>query len=93
MYPKIFRDSKLQERFDTEGYVIIPFLEKEDVDKLTALFYEMHTDLRENQFGASSGLSDIELKFKIRDSLFPIFLPYFERVFEKLYVFRVFFFI
>lgn len=83
MYPKIFRDSKLQERFDTEGYVIIPFLEKEDVDKLTALFYEMHTELRENQFGASSGLSDIELKFKIRDSLFPIFLPYFERVFEN----------
>lgn len=83
MYPKIFREVKLQEQFDTDGYVIIPFLNSADIEKLSSLFYEFHTEVSENQFGASSGLNDIELKFKIRDCLYPIFLPYFENIFEN----------
>lgn len=83
MYPQIFKDSKLQEQFDTEGYVIIPLLDKEDIEKLTTIFHEMHRELQENRFGASSGLQDINLKHQIRDTLYPVYLPYFEKTFKE----------
>jgi len=82
MYPPIFKDTLLQQQFDSMGYVVVPFLSEDDIKQLTCIFYDTHQNLQQDQFGASSNLNDIDLKYKIRDLLYPIFRPYFEEIFK-----------
>ena len=78
----IFKDQNLQLKFDTEGFVRIQLLNNNDIELLTTLFYQFHNTLKDNSFGASSFINDLDLKLKIRDALYPIFLPYFEEIFN-----------
>lgn len=80
--PAIFKDSNLQLQFDTEGYVKIQLLSEKDIELLTQLFYKFHNNIIDNAFGASTFISNIEEKLKIRDTLYPIFLPHFENIFK-----------
>jgi hypothetical protein len=77
----IFKHPDLQQQFDTEGFVKIQLLSTADIELLTKLFYEYHLTINDNSFGASTFMHDSLLKHKIRDSLYPIFLPYFEQLF------------
>lgn len=83
MIAPIFKDKKLQKIFDEKGYVKIPLLKESDVQILTQLFYQFHSNIKENTFGASSFLFEKNKKLIIRDVLFPIFQPYFDNIFEN----------
>lgn len=82
MIAPIFKDEQLQKAFDENGYVKIPLLSNDDIQSLTNLFYQYHKELKENTFGASSFMQSKSTKMEIRDNLYPIFLPYFEKVFK-----------
>lgn len=83
MIPDIFKDRALQEEFNEKGFVKISLLSESDIQKLTDLFHFFHPDLMKNSFGSSSFLSDRDQKYKIKDTLYPIFLPYFENLFQN----------
>ena len=83
MIAPIFKDQNLQLQFDTEGYVKISLLNDADIKLLTELFYEFHDAVNDNSFGASSFINNQALKLKIRDALYPIYLPYFEKIFHN----------
>jgi hypothetical protein len=80
--PDIFKDSNLQEQFNENGFVKVPLLKKSDIILLQELFYKFHQDIKENTFGASSFIHSRQEKYEIRDTLYPIFLPYFEKLFK-----------
>lgn len=82
MIPDIFKDSALQKEFNEQGFVKVKLLEKEDIELLKEIFNKNHNNLKENSFGASSFIHNKAEKLKLRDTLYPIFLPYFERIFK-----------
>lgn len=79
----IFKDEVLQKTFEEEGYVKVPLIDEATIDKLTKLFYKFHTSIEENNFSASTFSTDRALKLAIRDTLYPIFLPFFEKYFTE----------
>ncbi len=83
MIPAIFKDKALQEKFDEQGFVKIPLLSNDDIKILTNLFYQFHSHLPENTFGTSSFIHNKEQKHIIRDTLYPLYLPYFEKLFTN----------
>lgn len=82
MIPDIFNDSNLQQEFNEQGFVKVKLLNDLDLQKLTHLFYQFHPNIETNTFGASSFIHSKEEKHLIRDTLYPIFLPYFEKLFK-----------
>lgn len=80
--PAIFKDPNLQSQFESEGYVKIQLLSEKDIELLTQLFYKFHNNIIDNAFSASTFIGNIEEKLKIRDTLYPIFLPHFENIFK-----------
>jgi hypothetical protein len=82
MIPDIFKDSNLQEQFNENGFVKVPLLENSDIILLHEIFYKFHQNIKENTFGASSFIHSRKEKYEIRDTLYPIFLPYFEKLFK-----------
>lgn len=81
MIPVIFKDKDLQKEFDEQGYVKVSLLDCNDIDTLTRMFYQFHSNIQANSFGASSFIQNKSEKIIIRDTLFPIFSPYFEKLF------------
>lgn len=82
MIPDIFRDSKLQEEFNEQGFVKVKLLDEATIQKLTSLFHKFHPSLEENTFKSSSFLNNTKDKLELRDTLYPIFLPYLEQLFN-----------
>lgn len=82
MIPPIFRDNNLQKEFEEQGFVKVSLLIKKDIELLTQLFYQFHNNIDDNSFGASSFIQSKQKKLKIRDTLYPIFFPYFEHFFK-----------
>lgn len=81
MIPQIFKDDTLQKQFNEQGYVIVPLLTSSDLLLLNDLFYQFHNNIKENSFGASSFIQNKEQKLKIRDALYNIYAPHFEKLF------------
>jgi len=82
MISDIFKDKHLQEEFNERGFVKVKLLSKDTILQLNEIFYQFHSNIKENTFGASSFIQSKEEKLKIRDTLYPIFLPYFEQLFK-----------
>ncbi len=80
--PNIFKDATLQQQFDEQGFVKIQLLDENDIKILTEEFYKFHQHIEINSFGASSFINNKEEKLEIRDKLYPIFLPHFEKIFQ-----------
>lgn len=57
MMTPIFNDSKLQQQFDRDGYVVVPFLKQDDINSLTSLFYELHKQVPENFYSTTFSAS------------------------------------
>jgi hypothetical protein len=81
--PKIFQRDELQKQFDEQGFVVIDFLEPNDISKLTEIFYQFHPQLPENRFMSDSYSSDNELKRSASQQITHLFQPYFARVFQQ----------
>ncbi len=39
---KVFKDQKLQDSFEKDGFVVVPFYEPGEIEELTELYYRMH---------------------------------------------------
>jgi ectoine hydroxylase-related dioxygenase (phytanoyl-CoA dioxygenase family) len=60
----IFRDKKLQQQFELNGYVVIPFLTSAQVEELRGFFFANHPNLPEG-FYSSSFNTDAEHKQRV----------------------------
>ena len=63
---RIFNDSKLQQQFERDGYIVVPFLEEAAVKDLAALFYELHNEVPGNFYSTTFNASP-EFKQRIND--------------------------
>lgn len=77
--PKIFIDDQLQDAFDREGYVTLPLVSSEDVERLKVLFFKYHTERADNAFQSSTFLDDKAYKVAISNDIQEIVLPYFKQ--------------
>ena len=81
--PAIFRDSALQRRFDEQGFVKVPFINKEQITELDSLFDEMHPEVPDEGFISGSYSSDLEYKQKASDHFKRIFHDSYEKYFQN----------
>lgn len=63
---KFFKQEELNETFEREGYVIVPFLNEEEIDALTKLYYETH-NLNHEGLYASAHSADYDFKKRLND--------------------------
>ncbi len=70
----LFKDEKLQHRFDLYGYVVVPFLDADAVDRLRSFFFETHPDVPPG-FYSSSFNTDPAHKAAVNDKIESIVGP------------------
>jgi len=82
--PPIFQDPDLQARFDKQGFVIVPFLNANDVQYLTNTFYELNPDIPiEGGFVSSSYARDLTYKKTVSERVTAVFKPHFAEYFQN----------
>ncbi len=84
MTARIFTDLKLQQQFDQDGFVVLPFLNADEVKKLTALFEEMHPKTPEKKFYSSTFSDQPEFKKRITDFTETIYAPKIDSLFQDI---------
>ncbi len=70
----LFQDSALQAQFDREGFVILPFLNADQVDELKA-HYQRHFSESPNHFYSSTFIEDRERKAAIHEPIAQLLQP------------------
>jgi hypothetical protein len=68
----VFNDKKLQEKFDKDGYIVVPFLPLEEVARLKNLYEEVSPRIPAS-FHSTSFSNDDALKRKISDEVEKIY--------------------
>src|SRR5580658_7892978 len=53
----IFSDAHLQQQFERDGFVVIPFLNEQEVKNLSSLFYELHKQVPQNFYSTTFNAS------------------------------------
>ncbi len=81
--PPIFRDPEIQQQFDRQGFVTLPFLSAEQVAELDRYFDETHPVLPESGFVSDSYSGDFELKKKASDKIVEVFSSSYQRFFQN----------
>ncbi|MFN8287517.1 MAG: phytanoyl-CoA dioxygenase family protein [Chitinophagales bacterium] len=79
----LFKDAALQDLFDKQGFVKVPFLTPQEIEELTKLFWEKHPGLSAAGFQSSSYSSDYKYKKSCSDSITGIFKGHFEEMFQN----------
>jgi len=51
--PSIFKDTALQTQFDRDGYVVMDFITREQADKISKKFHDLHPDLPKGFYSAA----------------------------------------
>ena len=83
MPPAIFKNPEHQELFDKQGFIVLDFLNPEDVEFLDKTFDEMHPELpSDGGFVSGSYSQDFDYKKKASDTIRDTFMPHFERLFK-----------
>ena len=82
MVEPIFQDAELQSKFESKGFVTLPFLSKMEVEQLLELFWSLHPNLNNTGFQSSSFSDDFTYKKKVSDSITALFKPHFEKIFK-----------
>ncbi|MDB5282616.1 MAG: hypothetical protein JWO06_1691 [Bacteroidota bacterium] len=80
---EIFQDPALQEKFDKQGFVHVPFLTQTDIDDLLKIFWELHPDIKAQGFQSSSYSNDFKYKKECSDRITDIYKKHFERIFKN----------
>lgn len=83
MYQQIFKNTDLQSQFDKQGFVVLPFLTAEDISELTTFFYQLHPQLPDDAFSASSYSTDLAYKKTVSNRITDLFVPHFETHFQN----------
>lgn len=78
----IFKEIELQERFDRDGFVTLPFLNADQVAQLAELYSEVEPNPQEG-FSSSIYNSDIDLKIQTSGKIASVFQETVDRNFES----------
>jgi hypothetical protein len=81
--PKIFKDSAQQELFDKQGFLIMPFLNQEEIAHMDKLFDELHPNLPSSGFFAGSYSPDFEYKKRVSEEIKVVYKRRYDEVFEN----------
>ena len=76
-----FRDAGDQERFERSGYVVVPFLEGDQLDELRTLWQEVCPDQVDGIYSNVHG-SDVEVNRRVDRTITAAFTPGANRLFE-----------
>lgn len=79
----LFKDFKLQQQFDKDGFISLPFLNNEELTALKALYKETHPKPIENGFYSSSFKDDTTYQTAINQGIAKIFKQKINNVFNK----------
>jgi hypothetical protein len=84
MVPAIFKDKSQQDLFDKQGFVIVDFLNEQEVDLLNQNFDELHPSITDQGgFVSGSYSNDLNYKKKASDNIIAVFAKHFERLFTN----------
>jgi hypothetical protein len=82
MATRIFKNEEHQALFDKRGFIVLPFLNDEEVSRLDKFFDELHPSLpNEGGFVSGSYSNDFEYKKKSSEIILSVFLNKFENIF------------
>jgi hypothetical protein len=73
MSVRIFKNSENQELFDKQGFIVLPFLEHNEIQELLQYFHQTHPNLEGNRFFSDSYCSDFEFKKQASDKITEVF--------------------
>ena len=68
MSVSVFNNEKLQEQFDKDGYIVVPFLSSEEIARLKKLYEEVSPQIPAS-FHSTSFSNDDALKQRISDEV------------------------
>jgi hypothetical protein len=78
----VFKAQEHQELFDRQGFIVLPFLDAQEIAHLNAYFDQTHPELVENGFVSGSYSSDYDYKKKASDEIVAVF----ERAYDQYFV-------
>lgn len=82
MAKQIFKNDDHQLLFNKQGFIVLPFLEQEEVNELDKLFDVLHADIDSSGFFSGSYSTDLVYKQKASDEIVKVF----NRAYQELFV-------
>lgn len=82
MVKRIFKNAEHQALFNKQGFIVLPFLTPEEVDRLDKLFDELHPNISEGGFFSGSYSSDFNYKKKASEEIVKVF----SRAYNELFI-------
>jgi hypothetical protein len=82
MTKRIFKNEQHQKIFDKQGFIVLPFINENQITILNKLFDELHPHLPTGGFFSGSYSSDMDYKRKASEKIVEVF----SEVYEKLFV-------
>jgi len=77
----IFQNPSLEEAFRKDGYVIVPFLESQEIEQLAEVYHK-HTLEMDMNFHLSIWKRDVENRAKVHEKIQAFFLPKAQKIFQ-----------
>lgn len=81
--PPIFKNPEHQSTFEKQGFLVLPFLNEEEVHHMDKLFDELHPTLPDDGFFAGSYSPDMEYKKRVSEEIKVVFKRRYEEVFQN----------
>lgn len=81
MATRIFKNIEDQELFDKQGFIVLAFLEEDEISDLNDFFDKEHPELGKNGFFSGSYSSDFAYKKRASDKIVSIFSKAYEKHF------------
>lgn len=82
MSKRIFKDDAMQARFDREGFLVVPFIDADEVAYLNEVFDRLHPDLpQDGGFVSGSYSQDKAYKQQASAEVVKVFSKHYERLF------------
>ena len=82
MAKRIFKNEEHQQLFDKQGFIVLPFINQDEVEVLDKLFDELHPDINSSGFFSGSYSTDLAYKQKSSDEIVNVF----SRAYQELFV-------
>ena len=83
MSKRIFLNDEHQLLFDKQGFIVLPFISKDEVAQLNLLFDELHPNIKDGGFFSGSYSSDIDYKKKASNGIVKIFDRAYQEIFTN----------
>lgn len=83
MSKRIFIADEHQAKFDKQGFIVLPFLDDEDVTYLNKIFDELHPEINSSGFFSGSYSNDISYKKKASQLIVEVFSKAYEKYFTN----------